>query len=131
MRLQINDGGRQAAGFKGTAGDCFCRAVSIATERDYREVYKLINSLGGNARTGVMKKVADKVMHELGWEWVATMGIGTGCTTHLRANELPTGKIIVRLSRHFAAVIDGVLHDNHDSRRGGNRCVYGYWRKRS
>lgn len=130
MRLVIDDGGRQAAGFKGTAGDCFCRAVAIATHRDYREVYKLINRLGGNARTGVMKKVADKVMDHLGWEWVPTMGIGTGCKTHLRKDELPPGRIVVRLSRHFAAVIDGTLYDNHDSRRGGNRCVYGYWRER-
>lgn len=131
MKLQINDGGRHAAGFKGTAGDCFCRAVAIATERDYREMYTLINSLGGNARTGVMKKVADKVMTALGWEWVPTMSIGSGCTTHLREDELPSGRIIVRLSRHFAAVIDGTLHDNHDSRRGGNRCVYGYWQPKS
>lgn len=131
MRLIIHDGGRAAAGFKGTAGDCFCRAVAIATERDYRDVYKLINTLGGNARTGVMKKVADKVMESLGWEWVPTMTIGSGCKTHLRDDELPSGRIIVRLSRHFAAVIDGTLYDNHDSRRGGRRCVYGYWRSKS
>jgi hypothetical protein len=58
------------------------------------------------------------------------MGIGTGCTVHLKADELPAGRIIVRLSGHYAAVIDGVLHDTSDCSRDGTRCVYGYWVKR-
>ena len=124
-----HDGGRQAAGYKGEAGDCFVRAVAIATGREYREVYDLVNTLGGNARTGVMKQVANDVMDYLGWQWTATMQFGKGCTTHLRADELPSGKIVTRLSRHYAAVIDGVLFDNHDSSRDGNRCVYGYWKQ--
>jgi hypothetical protein len=33
----------------------------------------------------------------------------------------------VVLSRHYAAVIDGVLHDVVDCSRGGTRCVYGYY----
>lgn len=124
-----HDGGRQAAGYKGEAGDCFVRAVAIATGREYREVYDLVNTLGGNARTGVMKQVANDVMDYLGWQWTATMQFGKGCTTHLRADELPKGKIVTRLSRHYAAVIDGVLFDTHDSSRDGNRCVYGYWKQ--
>jgi hypothetical protein len=36
------------------------------------------------------------------------------------------------LSKHYAAVIDGVLYDTHDydthdCAREGMRCVYGYW----
>ena len=56
------------------------------------------------------------------------MGIGTGCKVHLRKDELPMGRIIVALSKHYAAVIDGVVHDTHDPSRSGTRCVYGYWR---
>jgi hypothetical protein len=37
------------------------------------------------------------------------------------------GKLVVSLSRHYAAVIDGVIRDTHDCSRDGNRCVYGYW----
>jgi hypothetical protein len=55
------------------------------------------------------------------------MQVGTGCQVHLRADELPEGRLIVRLSRHVAAVIDGVLHDNHDCSRQGTRCVYGFF----
>lgn len=36
MQFQYNDGGRAEAGFKGTTGDCVCRAIAIATERPYR-----------------------------------------------------------------------------------------------
>ena len=55
------------------------------------------------------------------------MAIGSGCTVHLRADELPPGRLIVGVSRHTTAVINGVVHDTHDPTRGGTRCVYGYW----
>lgn len=57
------------------------------------------------------------------------MAIGSGCKVHLRSDELPTGRIIVSVSKHYVAVIDGVLHDIYDPSRHGNRCVYGYWSK--
>ena len=141
MRFQQNDGGRKAAGFKGKTGDCACRAVAIATGMDYRAAYDLLNQYAAsekaskrrrgksNARTGYHTHTFKKIMADLGWQWVPTMGIGTGCTVHMRADELPAGRIIVNLSRHFAAVIDGVLHDTYDCTRGGTRCVYGYWHK--
>lgn len=58
------------------------------------------------------------------------MGIGTGCRGHLREGELPNGRLIVSVSRHMVAVIDGVIYDTHDPSRDGTRCVYGYWRER-
>lgn len=57
------------------------------------------------------------------------MGIGTGCRVHLRPDELPRGRLVVKLSRHITAVIDGVVYDTHDPTRGGTRCVYGYYRE--
>jgi len=68
-------------------------------------------------------------MKELGFEWKPTMNIGQGCKVHLRADELPCGNIIVNVSKHFAAVIDGVLHDTYDCSREGTRCVYGYYKR--
>jgi hypothetical protein len=56
------------------------------------------------------------------------MQIGSGCRVHLRADELPGGRLVVALSRHSTEVIDGVIHDRHDCSREGTRCVYGYWR---
>src|ERR1700730_2873392 len=45
----------------------------------------------------------------------------------LRAKELPPGRLVVSVSKHLTAVIDGVIHDTHDPSRHGKRCVYGYW----
>ena len=142
MEFNYNDGGRADAGFKGKAGDCACRAIAIATGLNYKDAYKLINDFAkneklgkrkktrSNARTGVYNDTMKKIMESLGWEWVATMGIGSGCKVHMESDELPNGNIIVRVSKHYAAVIDGVLNDTYDSSRDGSRCVYGYYRKR-
>lgn len=135
------DGGRADAGFKGTAGDCGVRAVAIATGMEYGEVYKRIGELAkeeryrdgrrSSPRTGVFRKTFHKLMEEIEWEWIPLMGIGTGCRVHMRPEELPSGRIIVSLSKHYAAVVDGVLYDTHDCTRDGTRCVYGYWRERA
>jgi hypothetical protein len=69
-------------------------------------------------------------MAEHGFDWVPTMGIGTGCRVHLRSDELPYGRIVAMLSRHCCAVIDGVVRDIYDPSRDGTRCVYGYYRYR-
>lgn len=145
-----NDGGRGAAGFRGEAGDCVTRAIVIATGRPYRQVYDALHNgiqefattsrsraarqaasgggrRGTTPRNGVHKAVYSRYIESLGWVWTPTMRIGSGCQVHLRADDLPTGRLIVRLSKHLVAVIDGVIHDTHDPSRDGKRCVYGYW----
>lgn len=127
--FQNNDGGRAAAGFTGKTGDCVTRAIAIPTGKPYREVYDGINTLAGKAtaRTGVPKKIFHAYMAQLGWKWVPTMQFGKGCTTHLNKAELPQGRLVVQVSKHMVAMIDGVVHDTYDSTRGGKRCVYGYF----
>jgi hypothetical protein len=66
-------------------------------------------------------------MLELGFIWTPTMQIGSGCQTHLTADELPTGRLVCNVSRHYVAVIDGVINDTYNCSRKGKRCVYGYW----
>lgn len=134
-----NDGGRAAAGFKGDAGDCVTRAIAIATGKPYREVYDALNEIASSerstrrkrgissARNGVFRTTYDKYLEALGATWVPLMKIGSGCTVHLRAGELPMGRLICSCSRHLVAVIDGVMHDTQDKSRDGTRCVYGYW----
>lgn len=138
----FDDGGRQIAGYKGSAGDCVARAIAIASRRPYQEVYDALASgnagqrqgrngkkRGRTARSGIQvnRKWFKDYMAGLGFRWVPTMGIGTGCRVHLSPDELPGGRIIVSLSRHYVAVIDGVIRDTYDPSRDGNRCVYGYW----
>lgn len=134
-----DDGGRKEAGYKGTTGDCVTRAIAIASGQPYQEVYDYINELAkkerrgkrkrgiSNARLGVYKRTRNKVAEHFGGVWVPTMGIGTGCQVHLRADELPAGRLMVALSKHSTAVIDRVLHDIYDCSREGTRCVYGYF----
>lgn len=128
-----DDGGRVAAGFRGDAGDCVCRAIAIATGKPYRDVYDdLAERMAArgktrSARNGIDKKVIREYIASLGWTWWPTMSIGSGCQVHLEAGELPGGRIIVSLSKHVVAVVDGTVHDTHDPTRDGTRCVYGYW----
>ena len=134
----FNDGGRATAGYKGETRDCVCRAIAIATGRSYAEVYRHLNQLGeserrikrgrSSARTGVYKQTYAMFLREIGWEWIPTMRIGSGCTVHLRADELPTDRpLIVSVSKHLTTMMYGVIHDTHDPSRDGTRCVYGYW----
>lgn len=144
---QYDDGGRSDVGRKGHTGDCVCRAIAIAADLPYQEVYDRLAQ--GNASQRKSKRESKSknrfkvrtashgiyssrkwfkdYMVEMGFVWTATMQIGSGCRVHLRADELPKGRIIARVSRHLVAVIDGVLHDTYDCSREGTRCVYGYW----
>lgn len=171
MKFIFNDGGRVDAGYKGHTGDCVCRAIAIAAQLPYRQVYERLAE--GNAmqrascrspkksRTAaegisVTRKWFKDYMKELGFEWVPTMLVGQGCKVHLTEGELPMGRLIVSVSKHYTAVIEGDIHDTYDPRRDGfwitpytgqelkpgqtltsdgktvvwqqKRCVYGYWK---
>lgn len=146
IQFNYNDGGRKAAGYKGITGDCVCRSIAIATGKPYQEIYDRLaqgnktqrksknskaNKHGKKTAShgiSVTREWFKKLMSELGFEWVACMGIGSGCKVHLRADELPSGRLVVSVSKHYTSVIDGVIHDTYDCSRGGRRCVYGYWR---
>jgi hypothetical protein len=67
------------------------------------------------------------------------MKIGSGCRVTLCEDDLPAGRLIVRVS-HLTAVSDRVVMDTHDPQRAGlttvdgvtritRRCVYGYWHR--
>lgn len=70
MKFQFDDGGRQNAGFKGSSGDCVCRAISIVSGKPYIDVYNDLNSIAkefnkkkyktlrgkSSARTGMHKQ---------------------------------------------------------------------------
>lgn len=137
MRYEYDDGGRAAAGFKGEAEDCVVRAIAIATEQPYLQVYDALFDMNRERNRdgrcsprdrGTKKKTVREYMASLGWTWTPTMRIGAGCTVHLRDGELPMGRLVVSVSKHLCAVIDGVIRDTHNPDRDGTRCVYGYWR---
>lgn len=165
MQFILNDGGRAEAGYKGRTGDCVVRAIAIASGKPYQEVYDAINDHAkdekpskrrrgkSSARTGVHKVTYQKYLESLGAVWTPTMFVGQGCKVHLTDGELPMGRLVVSVSRHLVAVIDGVIHDTHDPQREMHctdrdvgqelkkgewrtpngvhsirrRCVYGFW----
>jgi hypothetical protein len=128
MKYQYNDGGRKAAGFKGTAGDCGARAMAIALGLDYSTVYKELaqanadNGRAKSARNGVMKDVYTEVLKRYGFVWMKAPQFAG---RKARCSDL-TGVVIAKQARHFVAVIDGVANDAWDSTE---RMVYGYWAK--
>lgn len=140
MDIIITDGGRAAAGYKGSTGDCVTRAIAVCTGLPYQQVYDQLKEAAqherprrgrkkSSVRDGVKTSTIKRYLIRLGWTWTPTMGIGTGCTVHMRREELPPGVLIVSLSKHYTAVIDGVVHDRYDPTRDGTRCVYGYWQR--
>lgn len=171
MKFVYNDGGRADAGYKGDAGDCVVRAVAIATEQPYQTVYDALSEgcktqrltkrskATSSARDGVnvRRKWFKDYMESIGWKWTPTMLVGQGCKVHLTDGELPSGRLVVAVSKHYTTVIDGVVHDTHDPQREihstrpitpdrpilpyefthdgkwahsiQRRCVYGYWSK--
>lgn len=141
VRFIRTDGGRAAAGYVGEAGDCVARAVAVASGRSYQEVYDALSvgcrgqrltrgrQRSASARNGVdtSRKWFKDYMRSLGFRWVPTMQVGQGCKVHLRAEELPSGRLVVAVSKHYVAVLNGIIHDTFDPSRNGTRCVYGYW----
>lgn len=131
MKFIYEDGGRSQY-FKATeVGDCVVRAVANATGLDYMKVYDDLKELndGKSCRNGTPKKVTKAYIQSLGWKWKPTMLVGQGCKVHLNEDELPSGTLIVQVSKHLTCVKDGVLYDTYDCSRDGTRCVYGYWYK--
>jgi hypothetical protein len=136
----LDDGGRSAAGRKGT-GDCVIRALALIGGYDYMDVYRDLHArqkAWGKAnpvrytsgrtkerssarlspRNGVYAAVWRPWMIERGWTF-------TKCT---RAKDFPrTGAYIVEMVGHFAAVRDWVLYDTWDSFRRRRPRFDGYW----
>jgi len=134
LNFQYNDGGRAAAGYKGSASDCVCRAIAIVTGKSYQEVYnglwlRIRNQIGigheGRAgtspRSGLHPSTYGPYLEGLGYRWIAFARDG------LDPSQIPTGRVVVHQSEHLAAIIDGVIHDMRDPKLVGTDRVIGYW----
>lgn len=151
-RFVEDDGGRSQSGIaRGPArglGDCVARSIAIVTGKPYRDVHDALtaatvryvaNAKDGwgklkrrdvrffHADHGVARDVSVPYMQALGWKYTSTKELPRGQGVHLRADELPRGRLIVELRRHWTAVIDGVIHDTTDFCDDGRRRILGYW----
>lgn len=135
MDYIYDDGGRSLY-FKGNAGvrDCVCRAITIASGKDYKEVYNLLfKTMGESPRGGVYtsKPKFKRMMASLGFTWTATSGIGSHQAVHLIKGELPEGRLVCSMAGHWTAVIDNQVRDTFDPRVNGygqHRKIYGFWK---
>jgi len=142
IEFRKDDGGRSAAGFRGTANDCGVRAAAIVTQSDYRSTYdalyalqkafrgnsrkKAVKAKSASPRKGVWKEVMDDYMTKAGAAWVPMAGIGGDIVRVADvAKRWSRGRIVMRLARHYSAMIDGVNVDTWPQHP--NKRVYGAW----
>jgi hypothetical protein len=129
MKYVFNDGGL-AASKHNEINDCACRAIAIATERPYHEIWEAFKTLlateGPRRRSGVDESVQHKLLESLGWTWVPTTKV------RLQEDALPPGRLVVCIRGHSVAVINGIIHDTYNSSRKKNGYapyVFGYYKK--
>jgi hypothetical protein len=140
-----DDGGRAAAGYGESSGDCVARAITIATGKPYAEVFEALKAAhdryvkrlhpGGDAaiaeerrrtepvHNGCSETVYGRYLRSLGWQYTRIRE-----RLCLRAGALSSGRLIVALDHHLVALIDGVIRDTYDSGGARKRPVKGYWR---
>jgi len=129
------DGGRKDAGLRGGyAGDCVIRSIALASGRPYKRVYEdfkglIANRLGYTPEDGILtQKPAFKLyMIENGFTWNITCRIGSRERTHMNRKELPKGRLVLSLSKHYTCVINHTIYDTYDPSNEGKRMVYGFW----
>lgn len=140
MHFVKNDGGRADAGFKGSTGDCGIRAAAIVLDKPYKEVYDALQEIqtAFNAkkrnlkpshryvRNGVWKEVMHTYVTSFGAEWVPLASIGGEVVrVHDVAERWPNHRIVMRLARHFSAMVGGVNLDTWA--QIPVKRVYGIW----
>lgn len=123
--FQYNDGGRHRAGFDSYVGDCVTRAISIIFDFKYLDAHEQVNILSRRFKdkdslvpNGISLSTTKKLMKHFNLIW---------CQANDYSLIPKKGKYILNLPNHVCAVIDGVIHDTHDSRKKSNR-IYGYWK---
>lgn len=124
---KYNDGGRTEAGFK-SEHDCGIRAVAIACELSYNEARALLkrsSKLGkmgsGQISKGIYKEDMTHALRTIGWRWCPAPKFEG---RKARYSDLPKGRVIARMAKHYVAVVNGEIHDTWDS---SQKMVYGYW----
>ena len=126
-----DDGGRAALGMPGSVGDCVVRAIAIAAERPYLEVYTRIKYKTGRVRHSKRRPSPENgIVTTQPWFKVYMAELGF---RFISSSVLPNnGRLVVETIDHAFAVVavDGefTVHDTHMRRAHDPRR--GYWIKR-
>lgn len=127
LPFEYNDGGRSNY-FENQGKDCGPRAISIATEKDYREVYNELSSLNLKHTSidedGTNVQSVRDYLTDNGWKWNK---LEKECKLQKDNPNIPKkGRIICMMSDHAVAVVDGVIQDVFQP----HGYVYGYYYKK-
>ena len=95
--------------------DCVCRAISLATEKDYEDVQDQLYLIGKLFRCESLCVCCYK--HLLDYVYnLDRIESFHGYTIHEFIELNPEGTYIIRVEGHLTCVIDGILYDTWDSR---------------
>jgi hypothetical protein len=112
---------------KDRIGDCVFRAIALATETDYKEVFQELFRIGlelGNMPNS--KQVYEHYLTSKGW---VRNSPKTNKRKKYTLNAVPiepNKNYIFKQANHLVAVVDGVVKDSWDSRLCS---VYSYYTK--
>jgi len=132
MKFIKNYGGREnyfSTQFKkDNTNDCVIRAISIATEQDYKKVWNELFELA--CKTGFMpndKKCFDTYLESLGWTKKSPLKYGNKKYKVKNVGQFFKGKnVIIHTTNHLTTLVDGDLNDIWDCREW---CANSYYVK--
>ncbi len=148
MKFIETDGGRQAAGFIGTTGDCVTRALTIVTGEPYKQVYQelfdtakayskeydnpiaeRIKRHGATPRRGVNKEIYDIFLRKRGWAYLNKLKNDKYVERMVEDTFDSEKMYIVQVSKHLTVVKNHTILDSYDPSKDGKRGVKGYYLK--
>ena len=105
-------------------GDCVIRAIAVATDRPWAEVYDDLYRLGREeADMMSSNELWGLYLYRLGFEPFTLPSSCPECVTVAEfADRFPVGRYIIGTGTHAVAVIDGDYYDTFDS--GGLNVSY-------
>ena len=112
-----NDGGRRNYQCPNYWSDCAVRAISIALDMDYRDVWNNLDEMmesGDHPNNGVPITITKRYLEEQGWGYKSTDGLTlNGLLTICGSLEIPTiFRVPIGLrTYHLSIIKDGEIHD--------------------
>ena len=125
MKYVYHEGGRlesthRKEGKSAKSTDCVLRAISLALDIPYDEVWEFKLPLGYDDDMKL-----EEIAREFGHEINRIQTIKKGQKKRMTAHCMPAkGRFILRQAKHWVALVDGKLLDTWDS---SSRCIYYAW----
>jgi len=153
MRLKYceDDGGRAAADYKGIAKDCVVRAISIATQQPYTQVYQDFMSLmraapyymwhkktksdqlilNPSPRNGISHELMSKYLESRGFTYVALLPAMPLSLESINILNLPSSAVLFEINdNHLTVIRNHTLYDHANIQVLPNQKIAAYWDKK-